>query len=863
MMVEAASTGEAGPGSGSPDVPGYIVGERLGAGGFGEVFAARREQIGRQVAIKVLHTKYSTDAQAIARFISEARAVNRISHPGIVEIFDFGVLADGRYYCVMERLEGRTLRDLLAERDRLPLAEALPILQGIASAVDAAHTAGVAHRDLKPDNVFVLRSGEVKLIDFGLAKLTAEHETAITETGTIFGTPLYMSPEQCRGRGIDTRTDLYSFGVLAYHVITGTTPFTGEPLHIALAHLNDVPAAPSTHVPLSARADTVILALLAKDPQARPAPLAVALAALRGEGKLEPRRPRHRILILGITAAVLLAGTAAVVHRVRRSDPGPSWRGSRLDLRISGTPGVPSLSSDGERLFFTDNAGSWLMTLATNQTERPVPGMEGPVHERGPGHLVSVVGDRAIDIDKSSHEQSVLFSGADTLRTSPSRTGRFVATVSAENWLVVYEVATKQLRRLIDMRDYGWRGPPRWSFDDKSLLLSRVDARGSAAFLVLIDASSGAVTQVDVPMLPDIHTVTPADFLPDGRLVYCRLAEKGISVVARAAEGGPEERLGNMPGGAASLCTITTSADRVVVVTEEYVRSIALVDLQQPPSKRIPSELSYGSQCVGLQDVSDDGKELYYSHGLSGTHAPTQLDGSAGRPNIRLLDFQTGRDRPASLCTDDFAITRLGGALSHVGTMQRTGGDDVLTVRTASCDVLARWRFPAGTGWTSYLRCGKSICALLQKQGSNLAVWKMRVGEELAVQIANLPVPPHGYSRAHSIAIAPDDSAIAVVTDPTSPLLVIAADGTQRTIAHDGGWSALEWDRDPVFVLATGSEVENTQYGVTRVNVGTGDRELLVGSQISLLHSIRLDGARRLLSCATTPKIELHRFDRE
>ena len=140
-------------------VGGYIVGERLGVGGFGEVYAAKHAVIGKEVAIKILHRRYSHDADADARIVAEAQAVKRIQHPGIVDIFAFGRLPDGREFCVMERIRGRTLRQLLSERGRLPLAEAVPLLRAVAEAIDAAHGAGVAHRDLKPDNVFVVDGG--------------------------------------------------------------------------------------------------------------------------------------------------------------------------------------------------------------------------------------------------------------------------------------------------------------------------------------------------------------------------------------------------------------------------------------------------------------------------------------------------------------------------------------------------------------------------------------------------------------------------------------------------------------------------------------------------------------------------------
>jgi tRNA A-37 threonylcarbamoyl transferase component Bud32/tetratricopeptide (TPR) repeat protein len=322
-------------------VAGYIIGERLGSGGFGEVYAAQHPVIGKQVAIKIIHEQYSDDELAIARFIDEARAVNRIKHPGIVDIFDFGQVPDGRQFCVMERIHGRTLRQVLAARERLPLVEALPILRAIAEAVDAAHGVGVVHRDLKPDNVFVLdpppddttsvsgRGPMVKLIDFGLAKLTDAEakETSITRTGAMVGTPLYMSPEQCIGRQVDARTDLYSFGALAYHVLTGKPPFSGEVMELALHHIHDAPKVPSLRCPeLGPDVDRVLLALLSKDPADRPSPLLAAIRALEGTEKLPPlRRPRtgtSRRIAIGVGAiAVVATVTALVVRRGEHANP--------------------------------------------------------------------------------------------------------------------------------------------------------------------------------------------------------------------------------------------------------------------------------------------------------------------------------------------------------------------------------------------------------------------------------------------------------------------------------------------------------------------------------------------------------------
>ncbi len=361
------------------EIPGYTVGERIGSGGFGEVLRARHDAIDRDVAIKVLHARYSTHPEAVARFISEARAVGRLSHPGIVDVYDFGELADGRQYCVMELLRGRTLRDVLRTRTRLPLDAALPILCGIAEAIDATHAAGIAHRDLKPDNVFVLDAGGVKLIDFGLAKLAHDDPATppMTETGAVFGTPLYMSPEQCRGKGVDVRTDAYSFGALAYQVLTGEPPFDGDALQLALHHLKDAPDAPSTRCSeLSPRVDEVLLALLAKDPADRPAPLAAAVARLAGDATVPRRRSRRRApLLIGAIALVSAIGvvgwrlartetaqphvgprTIAVLGFANRGDAEHAWIGTGLvqmlgpALRAGGAVRVPSVTSVDEVL---------------------------------------------------------------------------------------------------------------------------------------------------------------------------------------------------------------------------------------------------------------------------------------------------------------------------------------------------------------------------------------------------------------------------------------------------------------------------------------------------------------------------------
>jgi serine/threonine-protein kinase len=266
----------------------YVVREKIGEGGFGTVFRGEHPLIGKQVAIKVLSRQFSADPEMVSRFVSEASAVNKIRHRNIIDIFSFGQLEDGRSYYIMEFLDGHPLDEYVDVRGRLRVADALPILRGVARALDAAHAKGIAHRDLKPENVFLqLDEGQPpfpKLLDFGIAKLLKKDETHKhkTRTGAPLGTPLYMSPEQCRGKDVDHRTDIYAFGILVYRLLVGRVPFDDEHyMEILMMQLNEEPMAPSVaNSELPSTIDAPILWMLEKDADKRPPNLATALEAL-------------------------------------------------------------------------------------------------------------------------------------------------------------------------------------------------------------------------------------------------------------------------------------------------------------------------------------------------------------------------------------------------------------------------------------------------------------------------------------------------------------------------------------------------------------------------------------------------------
>jgi serine/threonine protein kinase len=254
----------------------YVLTEKIGEGGMGVVWSGVHPVIGKRVAIKLLNPGLSQDATIVQRFVQEARAVNQIGHRNIVDIFAFGQLPSGRHYFVMEYLKGDSLKTRLSQEPPLAQATACTILAEVADALAAAHAQEIVHRDLKPDNIFLCESDGpplVKLLDFGIAKLLRRVDDGLgqTRTGSPIGTPFYMSPEQCRSKGVDARTDLYAMGVIMFEIFTGRLPFAGASyIDTVNAHIGSTPPLPTEIAPLPGELETMILRCLEKDPDHRP-----------------------------------------------------------------------------------------------------------------------------------------------------------------------------------------------------------------------------------------------------------------------------------------------------------------------------------------------------------------------------------------------------------------------------------------------------------------------------------------------------------------------------------------------------------------------------------------------------------------
>ncbi|MGM0577344.1 MAG: protein kinase domain-containing protein [Myxococcota bacterium] len=310
----------------------YRVDRLLGRGGMGSVYAAEHMAIERPVALKVLAPHLSEDPAQVERFNQEARASSRLEHPNTIRVFDYGQSEDGQLFLAMELLEGEELSRVIRREGALEPARAVRIARQMGKSIGEAHQAGVIHRDLKPDNVFLSQIyGErdfVKVLDFGIAKFTdgSPAQQSLTQTGFIAGTPLYIAPEHALGQQVTARTDLYSLGVMLYEMLTGVLPFRADtPLGIVMKHIHEAPPPlrekkPDLEIPRDLEA--LVLRLLSKKPKDRPASakeVGDALDAVDFSGSSAPPARRFKDFGVGQEEETVLSGAAMDPHEAQPS----------------------------------------------------------------------------------------------------------------------------------------------------------------------------------------------------------------------------------------------------------------------------------------------------------------------------------------------------------------------------------------------------------------------------------------------------------------------------------------------------------------------------------------------------------------
>ena len=410
----------------------YEVVALLGAGGMGEVYRAHDPRLGRDVALKVLPALLAADPERFARFKREAQVLAALNHPSIGAIHGFEE-SDGTHALVLELVEGPTLADRIAQ-GRLPLDEALPIARQIVEALEAAHERGIVHRDLKPANIKLRPDGRVKVLDFGLAKARETDQATVstlsmsptttsptaTRAGMILGTAAYMSPEQARGKAVDKRSDIWSFGCVLYEMLAGTRPFDGESVTDVLARIierePDYSALPAT-VPATIR--RLLRRCLEKDRQQRLPDIGAArldideVRALPGGGVADGA-PAHRGRERAMWAAALVATAIAAASAAWYARPAPPPAEVRFEIPVRPMRWANEigLSPDGRRVVYsaatdTGDQGLWIRDLSAVQS-RALPGTEAATGDQvspswspdGRSVVFSAAGDlRKIDVD--------------------------------------------------------------------------------------------------------------------------------------------------------------------------------------------------------------------------------------------------------------------------------------------------------------------------------------------------------------------------------------------------------------------------------------------------------------------------------
>jgi serine/threonine protein kinase/WD40 repeat protein len=505
----------------------YQIVSLLGAGGMGEVYLAKDSNLGRQVALKLLPAQFTQDASRLLRlrrFEQEAKAASALNHPNIVTIHEFGE-ADGLHFIATEFIDGETLRASLTRTGLMKTSDALSVAVEVASALAAAHEAGIVHRDIKPENVMLRRDGYVKVLDFGLAKLT--ETTALqnldssaptppliarTESGVVLGTAQYMSPEQAAGKKVDARSDIFSFGVLVYEMVTGKRAFRGDSLMTTLAAvINQEPEPLPAKVPPDLA--RIILRCLRKDPARRyqtVADLKVALEDVRdesisrGQAHALLRRPWTWAVLLSVLVVAGFLGWLAF----RPAPPTEPLRAVALTT-LPGIERSPSLSPDGNHVVFSwnglrqDNLDIYVQMIGSDSPLRLTTDPRSdynPVWSPDGRWIAFFRGQPAGYLSQGSRE----------LLLMPSLGG--------------------PERKLADVRAQEFFPTPvhlAWSPDSKALVVTDSPGEGKPDALYVVSLETAEKRQLTNPQPPVLSDASPA-VSPDGRsLVFLRKASWG------------------------------------------------------------------------------------------------------------------------------------------------------------------------------------------------------------------------------------------------------------------------------------------------------------------------------------------------
>ncbi|MCI0603024.1 serine/threonine-protein kinase [bacterium] len=493
----------------------YRILQSLGAGGMGEVYLAEDTILGRRVALKLLPEKHTHDQERLRRFKQEAKSASALNHPNIVTIHEVGE-SDGHHFIATEFIDGETLRALLKRTGKIEIKDSLNIATQVVSALAAAHEAGIVHRDIKPENIMVRRDGYVKVLDFGLAKLTEPEASQTvdtnlqtisavhTETGIVLGTAHYMSPEQATGKNVDGRTDIFSFGAVLYEMISGQRAFQGNSVvEILAATLNQEPKALPPKVPPELA--MVILRCLRKDPARRFQTMADLKLALE-DAREQIQEPRKRLSSRKFVPVILMIAAlfAFLLWQPWKKETAVGPLRVQAITTLPGVEQYPSLSPDGKQVVF-----AWTGSKQDNQ--------DIYVQMIGQGSPLRLTTDLRYDYNPvwSPDGRWIAF-----LRSEPS------ATTGARNReLRLIAPLGGPERKLSDITSQDFDRNSTylaWTPESKAVIVTDSQGEGRPDALFVISIETGEKKRLTNPQSPVLADTSPA-VSPDGRsLVFLR-----------------------------------------------------------------------------------------------------------------------------------------------------------------------------------------------------------------------------------------------------------------------------------------------------------------------------------------------------
>jgi eukaryotic-like serine/threonine-protein kinase len=834
----------------------YEITARIGAGGMGEVWKARDTRLERNVAIKILHPGFAQDPQARARFEREARTISQLEHPHVCRLYDVGGAHDGSpslpAYLVMELLDGETLRARLggssAERPTLPARRVLEYGVQLAEGLSAAHDRGIVHRDLKPENIVITRSGQVKILDFGLAKPGAaqpDAETsalaggAKTSAGVVLGTAGYMSPEQVRGEPLDVRSDLFSLGVILYEMVAGRRPFSGRStVETMNAVLCEEPAAIDTAaVHVSPALTSIIGHCLEKDPHLRfqsARDLSFALQSVAAQsGVVAPASgassPPRRIAAAAVwTAAGLAVGAAAAMLVNRPAQIGPDVVTLERLTFDSGLERTPALSPDGKTFVFVStvagNADIYLQRVdgrnALNLTrdsavtdDQPAFSPDGAriafrsSRDGGGLYVMGATGESVRKLTNfgfnpswSADGSRIVFSTENVALSPRNRTG------SATLWTVdVTSGATKQLTKMDAVQ-------PSWSPHGRRVAFWGLVQGSAQRDIWTIDPDAADPDATAVRATSDPFVDWNPFWSADGRTLYFGSDRGGNFNLWSVAIEEKTGRTAGMPvprtlaSSFAGHFSAARAGEAIAFVSVASRNSIDRYNIDGGPGVAQPAAVFNGSLAVVAFDVSPDGTQIVFA-GSGGAQEDLFLMNSDGS-NVRQITDDPAPDRGPAWSADGSRIFFYSqrGDLYNVYTIRPDGSALTQLTRNTPGDASAFPR-PSPDG-SRFLAANERGSAFFNLQTSRFE-----------------PFPPPDAQHVITDARwSPDGRRIVALENPagnvdsTSGILVYSVATRQyQRVGNDPAY-ALAWlSNDTIVFAARGAlTVANIDTGVRR-----------------------------------------------